>query len=237
MAYNHIDQKKPKEISSGVEELILLSPSETSSKKLEVRSLSIERGFQTKPKVFRGDTMCYVVSGKGTLTVKMLKGDWKRPVNNDTAIWIPPMSQYSIQNMGDGELRYMEFSTEISEDEDISDILEQDLLQVVERFNSPKISYTYHIQYTLFSQKAEAKKLYFGLYHTLFPGGFLPRHVENLDCEETMYVTRGTGKMTSGNSEYEVTPGSLVYVPPRTLHSIENSTGDYMEVLLYESRP
>ena len=30
--------------------------------------------------------MCYVVSGKGTLTVKMLKGDWKRPVNNDTAI-------------------------------------------------------------------------------------------------------------------------------------------------------
>ena len=237
MAYHHIDQMKPKAISSGVEEIILLPTNETASKNLEVRSLTIERGFQTKPKEFRGDIMCYVVSGKGTLTITMLKGDWKRPLNNDTAIWIPPMSRYSIENMGDSELRCMEFSTEILEDEDISDVLEQDLIEVVERLYCPKITFTHHIQYTLFSQRAEATKLYFGLYHTLFPRGFLPRHVENLDCEETMYVTRGMGKMTSGNAEYEVTPGSLVYVPPRTLHRIENSTDDYMEVLLYESRP
>ena len=237
MTHHHIDQKNLEAVSSGVEEIVLLSPGETSSKKLTVRSQSIERGCQTKPKEFRGDTMCYVVSGKGTLTVTMLRGDWKRPLNNDTAIWIPPLSQYSIQNMGDSVLRYMEFSTAISEDEDMSDILEQDLIQVVERVFCPKSTFTHHIQYTLFGQRAEATKLYFGLYHTLSPRGFLPRHVENLDCEETMYVTRGTGKMTSGNSEYEVTPGSLVYVPPRTLHSIENTTDDYMEVLLYESRP
>lgn len=236
MTHYHTDQLGPKATSRGVEEILLLPREETSSKKLTVRSQRIERGFQTQAREFRGDTMCYVVSGKGTLTVKMLRGDWKRPLNNDTAVWIPPMSEYVIENMGDSALRYMEFSTAISEDEDISDILEQDLIQVVERLFCPKSTFTHHIQYTLFDQRAESTKMYFGLYHTLHPRGFLPRHVENLDCEETMYVTRGTGKMTSGNSVYDVSPGSLVYVPPRTLHSIENTTDDYMEVLLYEAR-
>ncbi len=237
MAYHHIDEMQSKCTSAGVEELVLLSPSETNSKRLKVRLLTTRRGMQTESKEYLGDIMYYVINGKALLTIKQLKGDWKYPLNNDTAIWIPPMSQHTIKNTGEGLLRCMEFSTAISKDEDISDIFEQHLVKVVERLNCPKQYFTDYSQHTLFSPTPEARKLYFGAYHTLPPGGFLPRHVENLDCEETMYVTRGIGKITSGDSEHKVSPGSLVYVPSRTWHSIENACDGYMEVLLYESRP
>lgn len=235
MTCHYVDEMQPSFVSPGVKETVLLSMNETHSKILSAKVLTIERGIQTEPKQYLGDIMCYTINGKAALTINQLNCDWKYPFNHDTAAWIPPMSRYVIKNMGDTPFRCIEFSSKMSKDENISDILEQHLCKVIERHNSVKEYLQYNFKHTLFLRLFGARKLYFGGYLTIYPRGLLPRHVPSLDCEEVMYVTRGAGKMTSGDSEYEVALGSLVYVPPHTWHSIENSTDDYMEVLVYEA--
>jgi len=225
-------------VEKGVKKFELISNSDTASKKLNTKLFVIEPGFCITLDAYLADTMCYVLEGKGLCKIKQLKGYWEYILNNDTAIWVPPMSPLIIRNTGDNPMRCICFSTEISPKEDITEILEQYLSSVVNRWECPRSNFVYFHQHTLFSPRPEAKKLYFGAYHTIYPKGLLPRHVENLDCEETMYVTRGKGKITAGDNEYEVGPGSIVYVPSHTHHSIENyATDDYMEVVLYESYP
>jgi mannose-6-phosphate isomerase-like protein (cupin superfamily) len=227
---------KPKDEKKGILEYEILKPQETFSKILSAKILTIDYDKKTSPKKFHGDIMYFVLGGKANITIQQLQGDWDYALSSEWSVWIPPMSNYTIKNVGDMPLRMIEFSSKISEDEDISDITNQHLIKVVNRFHCPLDYFIHYFQHTLFAPTPEAKKLYFGGYHTIYPGGYLPRHVENLDCEETMYVTRGQGRMSSGDNNYNVTPGSVVYVPPKTYHDIQNtSDNEYLEVLLYES--
>ncbi len=50
--------------------------------------------------------------------------------------------------------------------------------------------------------------------------------------EQVYVVVRGRGKMKVGDEEQLVTEGSLIYIPPDTLHGIENHSD---EVLTYVS--
>lgn len=238
MIHNQIKDITSETPEKGVKKYELISKLDTASKTVSVNIFVIESGFSANLDFSRSDTMCYVLEGKGLCKIKQLRAYWEYILSNDVAMWIPPMSPLIIKNTGDNPMRSIFFSTEISSEENISDTLEQYMISSVNRWECPKEKFVYHYQHTLFSPRKEAKKLYFGAYHTIYPKGFLPRHVENLNCEETMYVTRGKGKITSGDNKYEVNPGSIVYVPSRTYHSLENySSDDYMEIVLYESYP
>lgn len=236
MTCHNFRDMETREKKEGISEYEILKPEETLSKILSVKILVIDYDKITPSKKFFGDIMYYVLGGKASLTLRQLKGDWRYPICNDWTFWVPPMGDFTIKNVGYTPLYMIEFSSKISEDEDISYVTNQHLSKVLNRFDCTLDSWVYSFQHTFFTPCPEMKKLHFGGYHTLYPGGYLPRHIPNLDCEETMYVTSGRGRISSGNNNYAVTPGSIVYVPPRTLHDIQNtSENELLEVLVYEA--
>ena len=55
---------------------------------------------------------------------------------------------------------------------------------------------------------------------------------------ESFFVLSGSGKVISGETVHQVTPGDLVTIPPQTKHWMEPDTGSVMEGLLwYHNEP
>jgi mannose-6-phosphate isomerase-like protein (cupin superfamily) len=63
------------------------------------------------------------------------------------------------------------------------------------------------------------------------PGSQQPVHA-HADSEQAYVIVRGSGRMILGDDESYVGPGTLVFIPPGTLHAIRND-GD--EPLVYVS--
>lgn len=62
-----------------------------------------------------------------------------------------------------------------------------------------------------------------------------PGHVHEEE-EEVIYCLEGTGQAIVGSEIYPIKPGTVVFFPPKTLHSI-NNTGDKTIKLLYVFSP
>lgn len=65
---------------------------------------------------------------------------------------------------------------------------------------------------------------------TVPPGGRTRLH-RHLRTEELYHVTAGFGRMTLGESSFDVMPGDTVLIPPGTPHCIEALGEDVLRVL------
>lgn len=238
MTYHNIKEFKI-ENKDGISEYTILQSKETFSKMLSVKVLNIDCNKTTTPKKILGDVYCYILNGKGILTVEQLKGNWSWTLNSESGVWIPPTSNFTIKNVGNTPLRIMEFCSKYDENKvNPDDIKPQLLVNVVNRLQCPMENMVYLQLHTLFSARPEAKKITFVGYNTIYPKGYLPRHVPNLDCEEVQYVVSGSGTMSVSDVIYDVNPGSLVYAPSHTVHDIINTSEDEpMETLICEAHP
>jgi mannose-6-phosphate isomerase-like protein (cupin superfamily) len=235
MVHHNINEFKIKN-KNGISEIIILQSKETFSKILSVKIISLDCNKIITPIKILGDIFYFILNGKGSLTVEQLKGNWTWPLNSESAVWIPPMSNFTIKNVGDMPLRIMEFCSKYHENKDSYDMKSQLIVNVVNRLQRPIEFFNNWYMHNLFSSRPEAKKIYFSSYDIIYPKGYLSRHVPNLDCEEVQYVVSGNGKMSVGDVTYDVKPGSLVYAPPNTFHDIKNTSEDeLMELVIYEA--
>jgi len=65
---------------------------------------------------------------------------------------------------------------------------------------------------------------------TIEPGGEIPPHMHP-DIEHEQYVIRGEYTVTVDGVEYRVGPGSVIYIPPNTVHSYRNDGVEPAEFL------
>lgn len=63
------------------------------------------------------------------------------------------------------------------------------------------------------------------------PPGARTRLHRHVSSEELYHVTAGTGRMTLGESQFDILPGDTVLIPPGTPHRVE-ANGDAPLVLL-----
>jgi oxalate decarboxylase/phosphoglucose isomerase-like protein (cupin superfamily) len=70
----------------------------------------------------------------------------------------------------------------------------------------------------------------------LFAGRSNPLHYHP-NCEEILYVERGTGKHLLGDAWVEVRPGSVVRIPPGMKHQLVNDGPDAMVTFIAFSSP
>lgn len=63
------------------------------------------------------------------------------------------------------------------------------------------------------------------------PGAAVGRHYHR-DTEEVYYILRGTGEMTVGDETLPVGPGDAVYIPRHHTHTLRNTGGEPMTLLL-----
>jgi mannose-6-phosphate isomerase-like protein (cupin superfamily) len=65
---------------------------------------------------------------------------------------------------------------------------------------------------------------------TVPPGAktLLHRHVRT---EELYHVTAGSGRMTLGESKFDITPGDTVLIPPGTPHRVEANSDEPLVLL------
>ena len=62
------------------------------------------------------------------------------------------------------------------------------------------------------------------------PGGEIPPHMHP-DIEHEQYVIRGEYTVTIDGVEHRVGPGSVIYIPPNTVHSYRNDGKEPAEFL------
>ncbi|NLG85583.1 MAG: cupin domain-containing protein [Firmicutes bacterium] len=68
--------------------------------------------------------------------------------------------------------------------------------------------------------------------HKIAPGHAHPPNSHENE-EECFYVLAGTGVAIVGETEIPVTPGTFIYVPRNTRHSMKNTGQDYLEYLFF----
>lgn len=62
-------------------------------------------------------------------------------------------------------------------------------------------------------------------------GAVVGRH-HHTETEEVYYILHGTGRMTVGDEVREVAAGDAIYIPPRSVHSLENTGPEPITLLL-----
>ena len=67
------------------------------------------------------------------------------------------------------------------------------------------------------------------------PGNEQPKLSRHPDVEEIYYVLRGHGRFVLGEEEFDVRPGSAVYVAPGVSHRAINGPQEEMELLWFNS--
>ena len=75
---------------------------------------------------------------------------------------------------------------------------------------------------------------------TIFgPGGGAHEHHTHSNAEEVLYVVRGSGIAISGDEEFEIKAGDLVYVPAGDVHYFKNThpTEDMETIWMYAGAP
>lgn len=67
------------------------------------------------------------------------------------------------------------------------------------------------------------------------PGKHAPGHIHNGE-EEVVYCLEGTGELVIDGKVEKIRPGTVVYIPPKSLHSV-NNTGKKTIKLLFIFSP
>jgi mannose-6-phosphate isomerase-like protein (cupin superfamily) len=63
------------------------------------------------------------------------------------------------------------------------------------------------------------------------PGAAVGKHFHR-ETEEVYYILSGTGEMTVGEETAEVSAGDAVYIPVNNVHTLKNTGGEPMKIML-----
>lgn len=113
MSVVDIRNVKPRKVSAGIEEKLLLSPETVGTKRITTRQLTIDSETRMERKA-RDETVYYVLSGRGLYRLTHAgSSDWKTAVESDTAIWVPSGMKHSLESTGEGPLVCLEYSLKV----------------------------------------------------------------------------------------------------------------------------
>lgn len=177
---------------------------------------SRQRGFEGE----RVEEVLYVQDGRGTLEL----GSNVYPLHPDTAVHIAPGESYSIHNAGPKDLVLVAVAVPASR-------LETGELgprQVTMRLSDQEVHATGNRRFRITTSPASGCRSVTQFVGEIPPGA-APPHSHTYD--EIVYVLSGEGIChVDGHSE-PVAAGTAVYLPPKTVHCMENPGQDILRVL------
>jgi mannose-6-phosphate isomerase-like protein (cupin superfamily) len=223
MAFADITTTKKRAVGNGAEERVLVSPEDSTARRVRVSHLSIEPGATFRPEGHEAESIYFVISGRGTLAVSKVGSDWRSLLEAYTACWVPWNIQHSISNEGEDALRCLVLQARCAGEA-------PGWTELFDTVSAPRsIISTGSCRF--FGGPGRTMRdvgshhfTFFGC-SDIFPHNELAAHVPMFGAEEIMYVLRGSGEISCGNETFAVKAGSLVYAPPETVHGIRN-TGD-----------
>jgi mannose-6-phosphate isomerase-like protein (cupin superfamily) len=214
----NIQDKEGKQVSSGVIVRELLSRDQTTPGGLAVHHYVLTSGEVEfgEPNV---EYQHYIISGCGRMGGKFVHGE--------TAIFVPGSQRWDttrkhrIAHAGESELRIITASYKNQRQNfRWAKTRSRNLYQT-----TPSISNIINQQ--LFTEEEHAimgaLRMHAIDIQTHPP---LSNNPEHKNPEEIMYILRGTGEAISGNSRYNVRPGSLIYAKEGDTHGIYNTSKD-----------
>ena len=178
----------------------------------------------------------FVLEGNGTL----YRGDEAIEVAKGAFISIPKGIPHKLRNTGNGNLEHLVFASPPFNPEDVF------LIEDVQREPRLKLKYVLNKKpfsamdgatvYELDSQQERVENGVAFAYGTLSPKRQALRHLHRIS-DEVYYVISGKGNINLGDSIYPVAKRNIIYVPINTIHGLENTESEELEVLCLSSPP
>jgi mannose-6-phosphate isomerase-like protein (cupin superfamily) len=177
----------------------------------------------------------FILDGRGVL----YRADEAIEVAKGAFLSIPAGTPHKLRNIGEGELEHLVFASPPFNPEDVS---------LINGAAEPKAIVKYSFNKRLFSAKDGAvvyeldsnqERTENGVafaHGTLSPKRQALKHFHKIS-DEVYYVISGRGNVSLGNSVYPVSKGSVVFVPSSTVHGLENTDDEDLEVLCLSTPP
>lgn len=238
LAFCDVNEVEAAKTKPGVEKRLLISPEKTPSKRISVEHIVAEPSKSIELRKPEEEMIYFVISGRGTLAVNKVNAEWRFPIESNTAIWIPCDMKNTISNNGEDSLRCLCFSSKLDKKrQGWTELIDQAPSVREMRFNSTcSCSYRFFVRYETLMERGAERFTLCGL-AAMPPNGSLAPHVPALGAEEVMYVIQGRGIMTSGKRQFPVKAGSIVYAPPNTMHSVQNTSNNVLQFIFCECLP
>lgn len=223
----HWTDKEPTEIQAGVTEYNLFDAKDTPAERVSARLLVIDRGVTFEPESFEGEIFYHFLTGNGILVWNKDHTDLPLIIENDTGGWIPGTHSYRFKNTGEGPMRCLAVSCK-TDDTDYGvragsvgklDTFTPTARKIDDRF------------YDFGANKDSAKNLAVAGYQVFAPGKEQGLHYHD---EEVIYIVRGSGKIVSGEEEYDIEAGSIVHNPHEIKHQLLNTGEDRLGYVVLE---
>jgi mannose-6-phosphate isomerase-like protein (cupin superfamily) len=186
---------------------------------LEQRTLRFAAGRSRERRSDGRQEVLYVISGRGTLH---LEGT-PHPLEPDMGVFIVPGESYEIENEGPDDLHVLSVTAPESE---------------LGIGANRRVTVRYADQHPLpatanrefrYLVNEDAGCLDVTQFVGVIPPSKAPRHTH--DYDEVVYVIEGEGVLHLGDGETPMHTGTCIHLPPRTLHTLENSGSGNMRVL------
>jgi quercetin dioxygenase-like cupin family protein len=191
---------------------------------------SLEPGRSFSPSAIRpASEIIYLMSG----TAEVSAGDVVMAAKAGEGLLVPAQSMMIVKNTGTSPLTYLSIISSTPDE----DVIGQKMLKR-SLSGSPPVTFgslidpNYFTVYRLFSTFEEPLPLSFDLAVASLPAGkVIANHY--LSSGQLGYVMSGTGNVTIGCTDNQVSPGDIVYVPPYAVQSYRASE-DLMVLLITE---
>ena len=177
----------------------------------------------------------FILEGEGIL----YHGDNALEVTKGAYQIIPPRTSHKLRNIGNSSLEHLVFAIPSFDSRDVYLVDDSEKECSLEKFENgnPIIARDAALVYELLSSR-ERLELGIGLAFGILP----PRKKATLHyhekSEEVYYIVSGQGRLSLGDSSYDIQKGNVVSVPTKTIHGLENTaTNKKLEVLCLSSPP
>src|SRR3989338_5861390 len=180
--------------------------------------------------------MYYIASGSGVLTV----GEQAFSVDSGAYVSIPPNTPHRLHNSSNKDIEYLVLATPPFQTKDVDVILDTGEERIPQPFKPKWRAFEALDGATVYEVDSAEERRAQGFGVAI---GFLPplraatRHYHNIS-HEIYYVASGKGKLHLGDKLFDVTAGSVIYVPVPVVHGLENiSECEDLRVLCISSPP
>ena len=178
----------------------------------------------------------FILEGQGIL----YRDDESIEVTKPAFLTIPTGISHKLRNVGNGDLEHFVFAYPPLNPEDvflIEDGKNEPKSKVKYAFNKkPFSAMDGALVYELDSQQERRENGVAFAYGTLSPRRQALKHFHRIS-DEIYYIISGNGRINLGYSVYPVSKGSAVYVPINTVHDLENTEQEELEVLCLSIPP